>query len=394
MSATLGGFSTRDEAVYGRLFREGRADVLAHIEREFPKVSPEEREDVASVALLEMVRRRMLCRWEPGAIGAWSDLAKQRMVDELRRSKRREQRARLKPMTHGIGPPPLPEEEIEAALSDWRAVELMAQMPPRAATFVRLRVLEGGSRADVMVATGWSAKQYEKAQSAAKSALRSTLANLDSSRRCAQYRRLIDRLALRDELPVRKRRALHAHVEHCGRCRAYSQEARRTLHVVAPLFGLLPAGAGAGGAILGVGSVVGLSVPTGMVAKGAAIMCAGALCLGGAYVALHDDEARPRHEVRTSAPLQVSPSMLASPGTASRSPISASAPSRPRREGDETLGLDSRTPEPAARLPVQDLAPAPVEPPSHGAESAFGLGASSQSPPAPSGGCVPGELGC
>lgn len=302
MSATVHAASDRDEAVYGRLFREGRAEVLARIGREFPQVSAADREDVASLALMDMVRARRLTRWERGAIGVWVELARQRMVNELVRNRRREQRARLEPLTDQVevAAAVTPHEEIEAALSEWCVVELMAWMSPCAATFVRLRVLEGGRRADVMALTGWSVKQYEKAQSAAKSALRSTLGDLDSPRLCARYRRLIDSRALGVECSEREQAALHAHVERCGSCRAYSSEARRTLRGVAPLLGLVPAGNAAGGALVGGGSV-GAALSAGVAANGTAILCAAALCAEGALLALDEHEGQPRREPHATA---------------------------------------------------------------------------------------------
>jgi RNA polymerase sigma factor (sigma-70 family) len=411
MSARLRRPVEGDGAVYGRLFREGRAEVLARIAREFPHVSPEDREDVVALALLEMVRGRRLRRWEPGAIGAWAELARRRMVDELRRVKRREQRARLEPLTDDVevADPVTPHEQIEAALSDWRVVELMAQLTPRAAMFVKLRVLEGASRSDVIAATGWSTKQYEKAQAAAKKSLRATLGDLDSPRRCEPYRGLIDSGALRGDVDGREQAGLHAHLEACGSCRAYGGEAHRAVHGVAPLVGLLPASAAGGGALTGVGSS-GLGVPAGVFAKGAAILCAGALCVGGAVMVLHRDEPQRRGEqrmvlhrdeprrrgrLRANAPLMTA---LAPRSVARRPAGSQTAATRKSRHRArvDALGLAAAgTPNAGLRRASgSDLDPAPVRPPSEKAETAFGFGSVAQPPPVPAASCTPGELGC
>lgn len=396
MSATVHTRADRDEAVYARLFREGRAGVLARMERDFPDVSSHDREDSASLALLDMIRARRLSRWEPGAVGLWGEMARQRMVNGFVRDRRRAQHARLEPLTEeteAVAASSTPYEEIEAALSDWRAVELMAQLSPRAATFVRLRVLEGGSRADVMAATGWSGKQYEKAQSAAKTALRASLGDLDSPRRCGQYRRLIDRRALGVELSERKQAELRAHLERCGSCRAYGSEAHRALHSVAPLLGLIPASAAGGALVAGAGSA-GIGVSAGALSKGAAILCAGALCAGGAYVLLHNDgKAPPRREAAASKALVTgSPPPSAAPRQAVAKPTRRRVHERARGR-DDALGLGSSLPQRPAR-PAPDPSPAPVPLAAGDAESAFGLGAATRSAPAPRAACAPGELGC
>jgi hypothetical protein len=279
-----------EEAVYARLFRSGRGQVLSLLGREFPRLDVADLEDIASVAMLEMVHANRLTEYSSGAIGQWHHLSRLRVIDELRRRSARGEPAGSDALAERsiAAQDASVHEIIEHALSEWRVLELMAQMSERAATYVRLQLLEGGRRADVMRTTGWSRKQYEAAQSEAKRALRATLQDLDSAERCSSVRDVIDAAAIGERLSIRKRIELRAHSERCCHCRAYRGEAERTVRSVAPLIGLL-APAGGGAATLATGAIAGTSVAvpaSGLLGKSLVAVCIGAVCIGGAIKAM------------------------------------------------------------------------------------------------------------
>lgn len=323
MSATARAPRTASaQNVYERLFREGREQVIAATRREFPTASHEDIEDATSRTLLEMVREARMTHWESGAIGVWKDRTRLRMIDEVR-----SQRA------HRKGGPgsrvavsadvvieaatiPLGDaheeiadkresasELVEKSIGDWRVIELLATMSERAATYVRLSMLEGGARRDILAATGWSPKILSNAQKEAKAALRATLADLESGDTCDPFRDLIDAEIVGEAVDRRRRIALDAHERRCVACRAYRGEARRTVRGVIPLLGLLSGGAvpvgvavTAGGAGAGVVATVSGAAISGTLLKGAAAICA-TVCIGVAAVEV------PR-QVRGGAPEQ------------------------------------------------------------------------------------------
>lgn len=401
MSAVATPMVAGGESLYARLFREGHAEVVTRMRRAFPRRSSDEVEDIVSAALLEIVRGRWLTEWTDGTVGQWYVLSRRRMLDEMRRHGQRQTLAPLNEAT-AVSSEGSVHDRVEQSLSDWRVVELMAQLSERAATYVRLRMLEGGTRAEVFTSTGWTRRQYERAQSEAKSALRATLTDIESASSCNRIRDLINAVVMDDELPARTRLELRAHSQRCPSCRAYRQEAQRTVHGAAPLVALtlLPV---SGGAALAGSAAVGttVAVPMTLLGKGTAAMCVGALCIGGVMTTVPDKGQRPSNP----------------PSQASTPPPSAAAQAITASHAGSASGASVKLSDPLGLGDLSGGVTAPAKTSRHQRkhEAAFGLGAprpqkqdtaardqaqaalTSAPEPAPRNAttsCSPGELGC